>query len=86
MRSFLFTIVFCLVVSTSFAQSFKNEFGFKTENDAYLATLNDRYYTNGLFIYFRHAINTEKLSDKIEKKTYEISAGQKMYTDRKSVV
>jgi hypothetical protein len=80
MRSFLFTVIFCLVVSTSFAQSFKNEFGFKTENDAYLATLNDRYYTNGLFIYFRHAINTEKLSDKIEKKTYEISAGQKMYT------
>lgn len=80
MRSFLFTLFLCLVVSVSFGQSFKNEFGFKTENDAYLATLNDRYYTNGLFIYFRRAIDSTKLTDRIEKKTYEISAGQKMYT------
>lgn len=62
------------------AQSFKNEFGFKTENDAYLASLKDRYYTNGLFIYFRRAINPGKPGEKIEKKTYEVSVGQKMYT------
>ncbi|UKT62440.1 lipid A deacylase LpxR family protein [Pedobacter mucosus] len=80
MRSFLYTLLLCFVFSSGFAQSYKNEFGFKTENDAYLATLNDRYYTNGLFIYFRRAIDSSKLSDKIEKKTYEISAGQKMYT------
>lgn len=80
MKFFLSVITLLLVVSTSFAQSYKNEFGFKTENDAYLATLNDRYYTNGLFIYFRRAIRPEKFGEKIEKKTYEISAGQKMYT------
>ncbi|PWS29995.1 lipid A deacylase LpxR family protein [Pedobacter paludis] len=80
MKSFLSAVIFSLVLSTGFAQSYKNEFGFKTENDAYLATLNDRYYTNGLFIYFRRAINPKKFGEKIEKKTYEISAGQKMYT------
>lgn len=80
MRSILSTILFCLIALAGFGQSFKNEFGFKTENDAYLATLNDRYYTNGLMIYFRRALNPDKFSDQVEKKTYEISAGQKMYT------
>lgn len=64
--------------STS-AQSFKNEFGFKSDNDAYLFYGQDRYYTNGLFIYFRHATDQQKLGEKLEKLTYEISAGQKMY-------
>jgi len=80
MRSFFTTTILCLICLSGFGQSFKNEFGFKTENDAYLATLNDRYYTNGLFLYFRRAIDPTEFSDKIEKKTYEISAGQKMYT------
>lgn len=80
MKSFFTTAFLCFVFLSGYSQSFKNEFGFKTENDAYLATLNDRYYTNGLFIYFRRALNPQKLSDHVEKKTYEISAGQKMYT------
>lgn len=69
-------ISFCL---GSFAQSYKNEFGFKSDNDAYLFYGQDRYYTNGLFIYFRRATDQQKLSEKLEKLTYEISAGQKMY-------
>lgn len=80
MRSLFTSVLFSFICLTGFAQSFKNEFGFKTENDAYLATLNDRYYTNGLFIYYRRAIDPAKFSEKIEKKTYEISVGQKMYT------
>lgn len=80
MKSLFTTLLLGLISLGCFAQSFKNEFGFKTENDAYLATLNDRYYTNGLFIYFRRAIDPAKFSEKVEKKTYEISAGQKMYT------
>ncbi|TDG34951.1 lipid A deacylase LpxR family protein [Pedobacter changchengzhani] len=80
MKPILFTAFLFLICFTGFAQSFKNEFGFKTENDAYLATLNDRYYTNGLFIYFRRAINPNKLSVNIEKKTYEVSVGQKIFT------
>ncbi|RZK73710.1 MAG: lipid A deacylase LpxR family protein, partial [Pedobacter sp.] len=35
------------------AQTYKNEFGFKSDNDSYLAQGSDRYYTNGLFINFR---------------------------------
>jgi len=80
MKSLFTVLLFCGFISVLQAQSFKNEFGFKTENDAYLATLNDRYYTNGLFIYFRRAIDPAGFSEKIEKKTFEISVGQKMYT------
>lgn len=80
MKSFLLVALSFFICTTSFAQSFKNEFGFKTENDAYLATLHDRYYTNGLLIYFRSAINPTKLSAEIEKKTFEVSAGQKIFT------
>lgn len=74
----LFFAFFCLVLS-SFGQDLTNEFGFKSDNDAYLFYGQDRYYTNGLFIYFRHATDQQKLGEKLEKLTYEISAGQKMY-------
>lgn len=80
MRSIFTFLLMLFLLTAAKAQNFRNEFGFKTENDAYLATLNDRYYTNGLFIYYRRAINPEKIGQNIEKKIYEISAGQKMYT------
>lgn len=64
---------------SSKAQTYKNEFGFKSDNDAYLAQGSDRYYTNGLFIQFRRAIDQQTLAPQIEKKTYEITVGQKMY-------
>ncbi|RYG19391.1 MAG: lipid A deacylase LpxR family protein [Chitinophagaceae bacterium] len=74
----LLSLVFISV--KSFAQgSFKNEFGFKTDNDAYLFYGQDRYYTNGLMLYFRHATDQNKLGEKLEKFTYEITAGQKMF-------
>lgn len=77
-RALVLTLL--LVISFSgFSQNFKNEFGFKSDNDAYLFYGQDRYYTNGLFIYFRHATDQQKLGDKLEKLTYELTAGQKMY-------
>ena len=58
MRRFLkhlFTFALLLFCITAFAQqkTYKSELGFNSENDAYLATGQDRYYTNGLFINFR---------------------------------
>ncbi|WP_316793865.1 lipid A deacylase LpxR family protein [Pedobacter frigoris] len=75
----LIFIGFLLSSSVAFSQSYKNEFGFKSDNDSYLAQGSDRYYTNGLFIYFRRAVDQEKLNTGLEKKIYELSAGQKMY-------
>ncbi len=76
---FLLTISLFTVSIGSFAQNFKNEFGFKSDNDAYLFYGQDRYYTNGLFLNFRHAIDQQKLNNHLEKITYEISIGQKIY-------
>ncbi len=61
------------------APSFKNEFGFRSDNDSYLAYGQDRYYTNGLFIYFRRATDQSKLKKKLNKIIWEAEAGQKMY-------
>lgn len=83
MRNKIATILFfvlCTFSLTSSGQgSFKNEFGFKSDNDAYLFYGQDRYYTNGLMLYFRHATDQNKLGERLEKFTYEITAGQKMF-------
>jgi lipid A 3-O-deacylase len=72
-------LLFILTAAAVNAQSYKNEFGFKSDNDSYLGQGSDRYYTNGLFINFRRAFNQQKLKEGLEKKTYEITAGQKMF-------
>lgn len=75
-------LIFTSIIGSSigsFAQSFKNEFGFKSDNDAYLFYGQDRYYTNGLFINFRHAADQTKLKPNLEKVIWEFTAGQKMY-------
>lgn len=75
-------LLFMAIISIgfrSFAQDFKNEFGFKSDNDAYLFYGQDRYYTNGLFINFRHAADQQKLGKNLEKVIYEFTVGQKMY-------
>jgi lipid A 3-O-deacylase len=74
-----FSLIYLLAVNSADAQTFKNEFGFSSDNDSYLLQGSDKYYTNGLFINFRHALDQQKLREKLEKKTYEIAVGQKMY-------
>jgi lipid A 3-O-deacylase len=68
-----------LAAAIANAQTYKNEFGFKSDNDSYLGQGSDRYYTNGLFINFRSALDQQKLPAGLEKKTYEVTVGQKMY-------
>ncbi|MEJ7558523.1 MAG: lipid A deacylase LpxR family protein [Pedobacter sp.] len=77
--NFILLVFFLLVTNYGYSQDYKNEFGFRSENDAYLAQGSDRYYTNGLFLNFRRALDQSKLKAGLEKKIYEISLGQKMY-------
>ena len=79
MKKVLTAVLLLLFAGNTFGQLYKNEFGFKSDNDSYLAQGSVRYYTNGLFIQFRRALDQEKLKAGIEKKIYEISAGQEMY-------
>ncbi len=78
LASYLFLLLSCYSLSSS-GQAYKNEFGFKSENDAYLFYGQDRYYTNGLMLYFRRATDQNKLGEKLEKFIYEVTAGQKMF-------
>jgi lipid A 3-O-deacylase len=77
---FLYALLSLQCIQLS-AQSwvYKNEFGFRSDNDSYLAMGQDRYYTNGLFITFRHAMDQRKNSGKLNKKIWEIEAGQRIY-------
>ena len=76
---YCFLTIFLLLPRLSYSQekSFRNEFGFRTDNDAYLAVGQDRYYTNGLFITFRHALKENHQQD--AKKIWEAEFGQYLY-------
>jgi len=81
-RSILALCAIGLFSANARAQEFKHEFGFKSDNDSYLAQGSDRYYTNGLFIFYRTAAPQQNLKPGLEKKILEISAGQKMFNPR----
>lgn len=72
-------LILLLLSTFTYAQTYKNELGLQSDNDSYLGQGSDRYYTNGLFFNFRRALDQQKLKEGMEKKTYEISIGQKMF-------
>lgn len=73
---------FFLLLLQSFSgrtQSYRNEFGLTSDNDSYLGQGSDKYYTNGLFLNFRHAADQQHLKVGLEKKIYTFSLGQQMF-------
>ncbi|WP_017258681.1 lipid A deacylase LpxR family protein [Pedobacter arcticus] len=82
MRFILSFFAFILLTLQSFSQEkiYQNELGFRSDNDAYLGTKQDRYYTNGLFIHFRRAI--ENKNDSTTKKIWSLNLGHEMYNAR----
>jgi lipid A 3-O-deacylase len=73
-------LLFLLFISIGVhSQTYKSELGLRSDNDSYLGQGSDRYYTNGLFFNFRHALDQQNLPQGLEKKTYEISLGQKLF-------
>lgn len=82
MKRYLLLSLLSLTLSGTYAQTFKNQLGFTSDNDAYLFYGQDRYYTNGLFVKFSHATNQEQLHDEIEKKIISFTAGQMMFNPR----
>lgn len=67
--------------------SYNSEFGFTSDNDAYLAMGQDRYYTNGLFVNYRRVMSEHTISKTgIAKKIWEIKIGQQMYNAKSGYV
>ncbi len=56
-----------------------NELELRSDNDAYLGVGQDRYYTNGLFINWRHALRSKGDSARLKKRILELSLGQELY-------
>jgi len=74
----LLVLLLALSISTS-AQNHSQQFGFKSDNDAYLATGQDKYYTNGIFISYRFANKPKKENSALAKQITQLEIGQKMY-------
>ncbi|MBT8245408.1 lipid A deacylase LpxR family protein [Winogradskyella sp.] len=78
---------FLLLLLSSFVLSqekYAKEFKIITENDLYVSTKRDRYYTNGIFLNYRFV--TKNKSEKIAKMIVEWEIGHEMYTPNKSTV
>lgn len=77
-KLFAFLLGFFCAVNV-FAQSHGNEIGFQTDNDSYLLQGSDRYYTDGIFFYFRHALKIKDNDTKLANKVLGFEFGQKIY-------
>ncbi|HVW98029.1 MAG TPA: lipid A deacylase LpxR family protein [Mucilaginibacter sp.] len=61
-----------------FAQTHANEIGIQTDNDSYLLQGSDRYYTDGIYLYYRHALDV-KPGGNLANKVLGIETGQKIF-------
>jgi hypothetical protein len=73
------TFAFILTAACAFAQkNYTNEIGAQTDNDSYLLQGSDRYYTDGYYMYFRHALSTDG-SPSLMNKVLGFEFGQKIF-------
>lgn len=73
------TLALLLAAACTFAQkTYINEIGAQTDNDSYLLQGSDRYYTDGYYMYFRHALSAEG-SAALQNKVLGFEFGQKIF-------
>jgi lipid A 3-O-deacylase len=77
---FILIPLFVFIATFAYAQTYRNEFGIQTDNDSYLLQGSDRYYTDGLFFYFRHALPVRAHdSTALQNKILGFELGQKIF-------
>ena len=88
MKFKLFTLLALVVCTTGvLAQTHQNEIGFQTDNDSYLAQGSDRYYTDGIFFYFRHALSVDgSANPNLMNKVLGFEFGQKIFNPQSGYV
>ena len=84
MKYFIFTLLLFVSSITISQEKFSEEISFITDNDLYVSTVRDRYYTSGIFLAYRYLSNNKKES--LEKRILEWKLGHEMYTPNKAVV
>ncbi|OOQ59301.1 lipid A deacylase LpxR family protein [Mucilaginibacter pedocola] len=76
----------CLFAAgTSFAQTRGHELGLQSDNDSFLAQGSDRYYTNGIFAYFRKALDAGS-NAKLANKVFGLEVGQKLFNPQSAAI
>jgi len=84
-QKILFLSLLLFVSINIFSQrKYSKEFSFLNDNDLFISTHQDRYYTNGMFFTYRYL--SSKLLKNTEKKIFEIQLGHHMYTPFKATV
>ena len=83
--AFLFLLLF-FAAAAVFAQNHRDEFGIQTDNDSYLANHSDRYYTDGLFFFYRHALPVKTDSSSLQNKILGFELGQKIFNPQSGVI
>lgn len=79
-KLFLLSVAFVFVSTFSFAQTYHNEFSLQTDNDSYLLQGGDNYYTDGLFLSYRHALKfKDDNGTALQNKILGFELGQKIY-------
>ncbi|MFD2147555.1 lipid A deacylase LpxR family protein [Mucilaginibacter antarcticus] len=71
-------LLFSVVAISALAQNHSSEFGAQSDNDSYLGGGSDRYYTDGLFLFYRHALDV-KTSATLKNKVLGFEVGQKIF-------
>jgi hypothetical protein len=84
MKFFIFILFLFVSLSTCSQEKFSREISLITDNDLYVSSFKDRYYTSGIFLTYRQLLNSKK--NLLDKRIYEWQIGHKMYTPYKSVV
>jgi len=80
-----YILSFCLLFAFPFNYAYAqrkvdNELGFRNDNDVYLMKSQDEYYTNGISLFYKRAIDSVSFSqEKWENKLWSIGAGHKIY-------
>jgi lipid A 3-O-deacylase len=78
MRRLFLPLLFTFIATCALAQNHSSEFGAQSDNDSYLGQGSDKYYTDGLFFFYRHALSVNG-SATLQNKVLGFELGQKIF-------
>lgn len=84
MKYLIFIYFLFVSLITTSLEKFSHEISPVTDNDLYVSSFEDRYYTSGIFFTYRQLLNSK--NNLLDKRIYEWQISHKMYTPYKSIV
>lgn len=76
----IFALLLGIFTTTCALAQHRNEIGLQTDNDSYLLQGSDKYYTDGIFLYFRHALKVkDSTQTTLANRVLGFEIGQKIF-------